>query len=141
VLQEAITNIIRHAEARRVAVLLEGSDKEVRMIVDHDGRGFFPANAGSVEMQAKRLEFPGMRERLALVSGTLEVESAPGRGCLLLARLPISNQGQTSFCTLPPFYAWTIDRYEIRKQATSFEYFSRAASSAPGLLRPTLLLL
>jgi signal transduction histidine kinase len=89
VLQEAIINIIRHAEATRVGVLLEASDKEVRMIVDDDGRGFPPIDAGSAEMPAKRLGILGMRERLALVSGTLEVESAPGRGCLLFARVPL----------------------------------------------------
>ena len=83
-LQEAITNVARHADARRVGVLLEASEKEVRMIVDDDGRGFPPG------MAAKRRQgLLGIRERAALVSGTLEVESTPGRGCTILVRVPL----------------------------------------------------
>ncbi|MCW2285007.1 light-regulated signal transduction histidine kinase (bacteriophytochrome) [Rhodoblastus acidophilus] len=89
VLQEAITNIARHAEATRVGVLLEARDKEVRMIIEDDGRGFSvddPLRAGA---PTKRLGLLGIRERLSLVSGALEIETAPGRGCTLFVRVPL----------------------------------------------------
>jgi PAS domain S-box-containing protein len=89
VLQEAITNIAKHAEAARAGVLLEASAKEVRMIVEDDGRGFSPADTGPAGMPPKRLGLLGIRERLSLVSGTLEVESAPGSGCTLFVRVPL----------------------------------------------------
>jgi light-regulated signal transduction histidine kinase (bacteriophytochrome) len=84
-LQEAITNIARHAEATRAAVLLEVNEKEVSMIVEDNGRGF----SANEETLSKRLGLLGIRERLSLVSGTLEVESAPGRGCTLFIRVPL----------------------------------------------------
>jgi signal transduction histidine kinase len=84
VLQEALTNIVRHAGATRVGVLLEANEKEVRMIVEDDGRGF--STDGE---PAKRLGLLGMRERLSLVSGSLEVETAPGLGCTLFVRVPL----------------------------------------------------
>jgi light-regulated signal transduction histidine kinase (bacteriophytochrome) len=84
VLQEALNNIVRHAEATRVGVLLEANEKEVRMIVEDDGRGFSPDDE-----PGKRLGLLGMRERLSLVRGALEVESAPGGGCTLFVRVPL----------------------------------------------------
>ena len=87
VLQEAITNIARHANATRVAVLLEASEKEVSMIVEDNGRGF--CSTESAEMPSKRLGLLGIRERLSLVSGTLEVELTPDQGCTLYIRVPL----------------------------------------------------
>ena len=89
VLQEAITNIARHADATGVAVLLEAHEKEVSMIVEDDGRGFSLAEALPPGAPSKRLGLLGIRERLSLVSGTLEVESAPGEGCTLYIRAPL----------------------------------------------------
>jgi signal transduction histidine kinase len=88
VLQEAITNVVRHAGARRVGVILEASDAQVRLIVEDDGVGFHWA-AGPGEMPGRRLGLIGMRERLSLVDGALEVESAPGHGTTLFVRVPL----------------------------------------------------
>ena len=89
VLQEAITNIARHAEATRVAVILEASEKEVRMIIEDNGRGFSTNEAEPADKPSKRLGLLGIRERLSLVSGTLEIESEPGCGCTLYVRVPL----------------------------------------------------
>jgi light-regulated signal transduction histidine kinase (bacteriophytochrome) len=88
VLQEALVNIVRHASATRVGVLLEATEIEVRMIVEDNGRGFStdPAPGG---VPAKRLGLLGIRERLSLVSGALEVESSPGHGCTLFVSVPL----------------------------------------------------
>jgi chemotaxis family two-component system sensor kinase Cph1 len=88
VLQEALNNIVRHAEATRVGVLLEANEKEVRMIVEDDGRGFSTGGEPN-DKPAKRLGLLGIRERLSLVSGALEVETAPGLGCTLFVRVPL----------------------------------------------------
>ncbi len=89
VLQEAITNIARHAEATRVAVILEASEKEVRMIIEDNGRGFSTNEAEPADKASKRLGLLGIRERLSLVYGTLEIESEPGCGCTLYVRVPL----------------------------------------------------
>jgi signal transduction histidine kinase len=70
-------------------VLLEANEKEVSMIVEDNGRGFAANGAISDDKLPKRLGMLGIRERLSLVAGTLEVESAPGRGCTLYIRVPL----------------------------------------------------
>ncbi len=87
VLQEAVTNAVKHAGGNRVAVILEAAAREVRLIVEDDGKGMPEVNPGRTG--TKRLGLVGMRERLALVRGSLEVESAPGGGTTLYARIPL----------------------------------------------------
>ena len=89
ILQEAIRNVVKHAEATRVGIILEASDKEVRLIVEDDGKGF---NWGGTDMQlgpSSRLGLLGIRERLVLVGGALDVESSPGQGTTLLIHVPL----------------------------------------------------
>jgi signal transduction histidine kinase len=87
VLQEALTNVVKHARARRVGVTLQASSHEIRLIVEDDGEGFVGRErpVGS----AARLGLVGMRERLLLVNGTLEIESAPGNGTTLFINVPL----------------------------------------------------
>ncbi|MBS0643625.1 MAG: GAF domain-containing protein [Proteobacteria bacterium] len=88
VLQEALTNVVRHADATLVSVILEADEKQVRLVVEDDGRGFAvdePSGGKSVP----RLGLLGIRERLAAVSGELEVESSPNNGCTLFVRVPL----------------------------------------------------
>ncbi|WP_322514059.1 GAF domain-containing protein [Rhodopseudomonas palustris] len=86
VLQEALTNIVRHAAASHVSVILRLSDQQVTMVVEDDGRGFVNPDAGR---PPERLGLLGIRERLTLVRGSLEIESAPGKGTALYARVPL----------------------------------------------------
>jgi len=89
VLQEATTNVLRHAEATRVGVLLEVKDDHAQLIVEDNGRGF-PAGDGQPPAAAKRrLGVHGMRERLALVHGKLEVESSPSAGTTVFVSIPL----------------------------------------------------
>ena len=91
VLQEAVTNVARHAGAGRVGIILEASEQEVRLIVEDDGRGFTweAGRPGEHAAPSCRLGLLGMRERLSLVGGTLEVETSPGRGTTLFTRVPL----------------------------------------------------
>ncbi len=88
-LQEAVTNVVRHADAQRVAVILEVMDRQLQLIVEDDGNGFAPEAAGNGAQAASRLGLLGIRERLALVDGSMEVESTPGSGTTLFVRVPV----------------------------------------------------
>jgi signal transduction histidine kinase len=76
VVQEALTNVLRHAKAQHVGVLLERRDGRVVAIVEDDGLGFDVAEA----QRCGRLGLVGMRERAEMLGGTLTIESAPGEG-------------------------------------------------------------
>lgn len=88
-LQEAVRNVVNHAEASRVGIILEASESEVRLIVEDDGKGFDWGAQRSGSAAASRLGLLGVRERLALVGGALEVESKPGAGTALLIHVPL----------------------------------------------------
>ena len=84
VVQEALTNIIKHANAAHVSVLLTPGDRDLTLIVEDDGGGFEPSDVPS-----QRLGLVGMRERVALVYGSLTTESAPGAGTTLRVTVPL----------------------------------------------------
>jgi signal transduction histidine kinase len=87
VLQEALTNVVKHAKAKRVGVMLQASPQEVRLVVEDDGEGFV---GGKKPVGATvRLGLLGIRERLSLVNGNLEIESAQGKGTTLLISVPL----------------------------------------------------
>jgi signal transduction histidine kinase len=83
VVQEALTNIARHAQARRASVSVAKHESQLIVIVEDDGRGFDPANAGS-----GRIGLLGMRERVTQVGGEFDVESAPNSGTTVIAKVP-----------------------------------------------------
>jgi PAS domain S-box-containing protein len=87
VVQEALTNVLRHAGARQVSLVLQWSSGQAAVVVEDDGLGF---DAESPTASAGRLGLLGMRERVGLVGGTLTIESAPGRGTTVIARVPLA---------------------------------------------------
>lgn len=89
VLQEALTNVVRHAEAASVGIILGVAGRHVTMIIEDDGRGFSPDGSDGAPPTARRLGLLGIRERLALVDGSLEIESSPGKGTTLFVRIPV----------------------------------------------------
>jgi light-regulated signal transduction histidine kinase (bacteriophytochrome) len=89
VLQEAIRNVVSHAQASKVGVILEASATEVRLIVEDDGRGFVWDPQFGAAPASSRLGLLGIRERLALVGGLLEIETSPGSGTTLLIHVPL----------------------------------------------------
>ena len=88
VLQEAMTNIARHAHAQRISVVLEAGAGEVRLIVEDDGVGFTQTKAEKPAAPAEGFGLLGIRERLALVGGSLSIEPASGHGTVLFSRVP-----------------------------------------------------
>lgn len=89
VIQEGITNVVRHANATRVGVILERRGDDLICIVEDDGCGVPEAQAGAAEKSSRRLGLLGMRERMALVNGSVELESHPEKGTALFARVPL----------------------------------------------------
>jgi signal transduction histidine kinase len=88
--QEALTNVLRHARARRVSVLLERKSDLATLIVEDDGIGFIPETASTGGGDRSKLGLLGMRERLLLAGGSLTIESAPGAGATVFARIPLT---------------------------------------------------
>jgi signal transduction histidine kinase len=82
VVQEALTNVAKHAVASRVLVRVHDGDGVIEVLVRDDGTGFDP------HRRSTGFGLVGMRERLALVRGTLEVRTAPGGGTTLRASIP-----------------------------------------------------
>lgn len=87
-LQEALTNVARHAQAGKIWVELTAEENWLSLTVQDNGIGF-EENAREHGIGLK-----GLQERLTLVGGTLTIHSTPGRGTILTARLPLENQGQ-----------------------------------------------
>jgi signal transduction histidine kinase len=81
--QEALTNVLRHAKAKQVQVTLGEADGWLQLQIRDDGQGFNPDAVG-----AGHHGLLGMRYRIESLGGTLQLLSTPGRGTLVLARLP-----------------------------------------------------
>lgn len=88
--QEALNNIAKHARAGNVGIILERNTDHVSLIIEDDGVGF---DSDEVSSRGNgEFGLMGMRERAALVGGTVEIESRPGHGATVFVRIP----------TLPP---------------------------------------
>jgi PAS domain S-box-containing protein len=87
VAQEALTNVAKHAVGASTATLIiDGDQNLIRLTIEDDGCGFDVSSV--VERSDGGLGLAGMRERLSLVRGELEIESAPGHGTTLFIRIP-----------------------------------------------------
>jgi signal transduction histidine kinase len=92
VVQEALTNVLRHAQAARVSVLLERRGSHVLLIVEDDGAGFDVKAVVDAPDARGRLGLIGMQERVEMLGGDLEIESATGAGTTVFVRIPISPE-------------------------------------------------
>jgi signal transduction histidine kinase len=84
VVQESLTNIVKHAGAQRVSVSLARRPSGAAAVIEDDGTGF-----DQRAMRDDGLGLLGMRERLGLIDGRLEVESRPGAGTTVVAEVPL----------------------------------------------------
>lgn len=88
IVQEALNNTHKHAKAKYVEVMLEKRDEMIGLLISDDGRGFSPQDKKN---RLKGLGLTGMKERAALVGGTLEIESAKGKGTTIFVRIPAAS--------------------------------------------------
>ena len=91
VAQEALTNVARHAKARRVLVSVRRRDGSLRLAVRDDGVGFDSGAALRCGARGAGLGLLGMRERAALLGGRIDVRSRPGRGARVLLTIPLRH--------------------------------------------------
>jgi signal transduction histidine kinase len=82
IVQEALTNVTKHARAKAVSILLTRKNECVTLVIEDDGRGF------DTERPADGFGILGMRERVDLLGGTLQVESRTGAGTTLAVEVP-----------------------------------------------------
>jgi two-component system CheB/CheR fusion protein len=92
--QEVLNNVSKHAQASRVDVILERRDHHVVLIIEDDGVGFDPKKHSASAEDGRGLGLIGLSERVGLVGGTLDIESAPNAGTTIFVRAPISFAGE-----------------------------------------------
>jgi len=83
IVQEALTNVSKHAGASRISIVVRRKGNSAAVVVEDDGRGF------DAHARSDGLGLPGMRERVALLGGRLIVESSSGSGTTLAVEVPI----------------------------------------------------
>ncbi len=86
IVQEAITNVVRHSGARNASVLLDRQGTTLLAIIEGDGKGL---DLGADRPGGRRLGVYGMRERAELLGGRLTIESEPGRGTSVYVSIPL----------------------------------------------------
>ena len=91
VVQEALTNVRKHAEATSAVVRVSGDDGGVSFCIEDDGRGFDLAR--TLMDRDGGFGLHTMRERLDLIGGSLTIDSAPGHGTRVIARIPVVPLG------------------------------------------------
>jgi signal transduction histidine kinase len=84
IVQEALTNVVKHARADHVSIVLQRKEGVVTTVIEDDGRGFAPGDQGD-----GGLGLVGMKERVELVNGRLEIESSEGSGTTLVVEVPL----------------------------------------------------
>lgn len=85
IVQEALGNVLRHADARHVSVVLTRKNGTVSIVIEDDGCGFDPL------APAAGMGIAGMRERVSLLDGVLDLESAPGAGTTIVVAIPLGE--------------------------------------------------
>jgi signal transduction histidine kinase len=94
--QEAITNVVRHAQARTLTVELSRPDSSLRLMVRDDGKGFDVAAAEARAEQGASLGLLGIKERTALAGGRARIVSSPGKGATIEVLLPLTPRSEST---------------------------------------------
>ena len=96
IVQEALTNVVKHAQASQVSVRLQLSNSKVSVWIEDNGKGFDVDAALSGVAGQKNLGLHGMIERATLLGGTLNISSAPGKGTCLNIEIPLTEGASTN---------------------------------------------
>ncbi len=91
ILQEAIHNVGKHAQAHKVKINIEARNGSIIAMVEDDGKGFDLEAVSRQKMGSQSLGLMGIKERAALLGGTLSIESVIGRGTRLVVEIPVSE--------------------------------------------------
>ncbi len=88
-IQEALTNTVRHAGARQVQIRLEKNSQQVSAVIHDDGRGF---ELDKLNHRSHGVGLAGMRERVNLLHGTLQIDPVPGKGVSIHITIPVPDE-------------------------------------------------
>jgi signal transduction histidine kinase len=94
IVQEALTNVVKHAQARNASVLLEHRGLGVVAVVEDDGQGFDIDVVRHSRGDGQGLGINGIEERVSLLGGSLTVESKPGMGTTVVVEMPLEPPGE-----------------------------------------------
>ncbi|MBI2170605.1 MAG: HAMP domain-containing protein [Chloroflexi bacterium] len=92
VIQEAVNNIGKHADAKHAHVRLAQGDSKVNVVVTDDGKGFNVERALDSSMHAKNVGLLGMRERVRLLNGSMQIRSQEGKGTEVSIEIPVPEE-------------------------------------------------
>ena len=90
--QEALTNVVKHADASRVSVTLQMEDNHIVLSVEDDGKGFVISSAGIEAAESDGVGLQGIRERVSILGGELRLQSAPGEGTHITVCIPVRKE-------------------------------------------------
>lgn len=86
IVQEQFSNIIKHAEAKKIFIGLNFSNNNLQLLIRDDGKGFSPA------ARKQGLGFQNMKTRVAVMDGSISINSSPGDGCTIEVNIPAATQ-------------------------------------------------
>lgn len=96
IIQEALYNVRKHAQADKIKVRLVASHPNVILRVEDNGKGFDPSHRPTEALSERRMGLLGMRERADMLGGKLDLHSIPNKGTRLLVEFPLSGAKQKS---------------------------------------------
>ena len=102
IVQESIANVAKHARAENVVVRLEYEEASLVVEVEDDGQGFDLGDVRQPELTGSGFGLLGMRERAALIGGTIDLQSKPGQGTTVRFRLPLRASRAARLSLGPP---------------------------------------
>jgi signal transduction histidine kinase len=91
VVQEALTNVARHAQAQQVYVGLQHHERELKLAIRDDGVGFDVTTAHKRAMLGMNCGLLGMQERVHLIGGQIKIKSKLNHGTTICARFPLTS--------------------------------------------------
>ncbi len=91
IIQEALTNVAKHAQATKVSVLMSIRNSSIVAIVEDNGKGFDVHNILASRTKEKKLGLYGMQERASLIGGVLTIEATPGKGTTIFVEVPLKG--------------------------------------------------
>jgi PAS domain S-box-containing protein len=96
IVQEALSNVLKHAQESAVSVIVERRARELRVLVEDDGVGFEPHQGGAQGTGGRQVGLLGMAERATLTGGELSIESSPGAGTTIYLHIPLGDDTRGS---------------------------------------------
>ena len=95
--QEALTNVIKHAEANIVKVTLGINKSRINLLIEDDGIGFIPDTAFNPSDSKQRLGLRGIKERTKICGGSVSLDSFLGQGTRLEIEIPITENMDNNY--------------------------------------------